>query len=233
MFFLDYFATGKLDGEQFKVVLNSLKKSLAQVNCPLVGGETAELPGLYEKGHFDMAGFVVGIAEKSRMPDFSRVEKDHVLLAIPSSGFHSNGYSLLRKWVQEFPDLQHPDMINYLLTPTRIYDFVEGLYHQENAAIIAMSHITGGGFDENIPRILPDHLAAKINLSQLKIPTKMQEVFSIAQHKISDLTRVFNLGVGMVLVCKESGIDVITAQVPDAYVLGKVVERQDQAVVYG
>ena len=116
LFFLDYFATGVLQQDQFKQVMSGLKDALKQTACPLVGGETAELPGLYEKGHFDMAGFVVGVCDKANLRNLTLVKENDVLIALPSSGFHSNGYSLIRKWVKENDELNQPEILEYLLS---------------------------------------------------------------------------------------------------------------------
>ncbi len=236
LFFLDYFATGTLDHEQFKDVVGGLKGVLDAVNCSLVGGETAELPGLYEKGHFDMAGFVVGVCDKQNLPDISNVKEGDKLIAIPSSGFHSNGYSLLRKWLAEHKALQSSKFHDFLMEPTKIYSFLPDLIGKFSNEIHGVSHITGGGFDENLPRIMQSDLSAKINLSHLQTPKLMSEIFEITGYDVQKLTNVFNLGVGVVIACDEGSESQIIEECSSwgAYSIGEVIQKKtsSESVVY-
>ncbi len=199
MFFVDYYATGILDSEQFKDVLSGIKTALKQCETPLLGGETAELPGLYEKGHFDLAGFVVGLVDgKKRLGPHLAKSGDKVF-AIPSSGFHSNGYSLVRKWFAE--KSADPDLIKKAMEPTIIYDFIPDLVDKlGTSSIHAIANITGGGISGNLPRVLPNHLKASIRFGDLPTPAWMKDFILTHTSSLMDVEQVFNLGAGMLAV---------------------------------
>jgi len=197
LFFLDYYATGVLDEEQFKAVLRGIKKSLDSCGCALMGGETAELPGLYEKGHFDLAGFVVGIVDGKKVLGAERVREGDALYAIAASGFHSNGYSLVRRWLQDRPT--DPRTLEKLMTPTRIYHEIPALVERLGVENFhALANITGGGISGNLPRVMPNGVVCEIDLSKVPIP-KWMGAF-IEAHGVSLLSQeaVFNLGAGMI-----------------------------------
>lgn len=197
LFFLDYFATGQLSDEQFKSILSGIKKALKQCKTYLMGGETAELPGLYAKGHFDLAGFVVGVVDGKKQLGPHLIEGDEILYGIPSSGFHSNGYSLLRKWFSENPKMQV--YVERLLEPTRLYPEIPDLLDQLGCETLrACAHITGGGISGNLPRVLPKHICAKIDKKKIPTPDWMQEIFSLNDASFEQVEGVFNLGLGMV-----------------------------------
>lgn len=196
LFFLDYYATGVLDESQFKAVLSGIRQALKQCNTALLGGETAELPGLYEKGHFDLAGFVVGVVDGAKRLRPEMVEEGDVLIALESSGFHSNGFSLLRKWLKENSS---PSQRTMALTPTRIYhELPEVLVSMPEGSIHALANITGGGISGNLPRVLPDNVVAVLSLDSIPTPDWMKQIFKENGASFDEVEGVFNMGAGMI-----------------------------------
>ena len=218
IFFLDYYATAKLEIESAKEVVKSIANGCKKAQCALIGGETAEMPSMYEKGDFDLAGFAVGIAEADEIDRSKFVKSGDVLVALPSSGLHSNGFSLARK-------VGDKKLIDVLLEPTRIYvsDFL-----RLKDKITAMAHITGGGIVENLPRVFPAGLGAKVQKSAIKTP----EIFKILAQKVEDseMMRTFNMGVGMILVVPKENVDAVLAN-SDGYVIGEVVSGKGVELV--
>ena len=206
LFFLDYFATAKLSDDQFKTVLSSIQAALNEIPCPLLGGETAELPGIYQDGHFDLAGFVVGSVDKEKRMHPKNTQEGDLLYALSSSGFHSNGYTLLRKFLKEKPELQTEELVTNLLKPTVVYSKIPELFNQLGPnAMHSACHVTGGGITGNLNRILSEDLQAKVSFKSLKTPTWMENFLSHFSDSLIDFASVFNMGVGMVLsVNKES-----------------------------
>ncbi|MCB1521474.1 MAG: phosphoribosylformylglycinamidine cyclo-ligase [Hyphomicrobiaceae bacterium] len=234
LFFLDYFSCGKLDVDVATAVVGGIADGCRQAGCALIGGETAEMPGLYGAGDYDLAGFAVGAAERGSLLPRSDIRVGDILIALASSGVHSNGYSLVRRlvsasghtWHDEVPfaatvdgnEGQRATFADLLLTPTRIY--VKPLLAAIRAtggtcggAIKALSHITGGGLSENIPRVLPDNVAARIDLSQLSpLPPVFGWLADTGNLDDAELLRTFNCGVGMVVVADAArGSEVIDA----------------------
>lgn len=215
LFFLDYYATGKLDVGVAETVINGIARGCEQAGAALIGGETAEMPGMYQHGDYDLAGFAVGIVERDELIDGSRVNVGDVLLGLASSGPHSNGYSLIRKIIERGnADLQQPcggtTLADALLAPTRIY-VKSVLKLLEKFRVNALSHITGGGLLENLPRVLPDHTRAVIDGNSWPRP----EVFNwlAAQGKVAanEMYRTFNCGIGMVLCVNREDAEAVTA----------------------
>lgn len=199
LWFLDYYATGKLDPIQFKSVLTGIQKSVKNCGALLLGGETAEMPGLYGKGHFDLAGFVVGVVDGKKMLGPKHVKKGDCLISLASSGFHSNGYSLIRKWLSEKPG--SPELLKSLMTPTRLYSEIPDLLDRVGTDIFhALANITGGGISGNLPRVLPPWAKAKINLESLPTPLWMRDFMASHGSTPASLEAVFNLGCGMIAV---------------------------------
>jgi len=226
LFFLDYYATAKLKVEEASSVVKGIAEGCIRSECALIGGETAEMPGMYKEGDFDLAGFCVGVAEKSEMDRVSRVEAGDVLIALPSSGIHSNGFSLVRKLLLDKLGMKFEDdfngrtLIDTLLEPTRIYvkDFKNC---KEN--INALAHITGGGIVENLPRVLPDNLRAVVQKEKVQV----LPIFELmAKHvEESEMYRAFNMGVGMIFVANSSQVDAILEKT-DGYVIGEIIEGE-------
>ena len=230
LFFLDYIAMGKLVPEKVESIVKGMAAACREVNCALIGGETAEMPGMYAEEDYDLAGFILGVVEKSQRLDQRQIRAGDVVLALPSSGLHTNGYSLARKVFGADPsvlDTFYPELGRTLgeelLEPHRCYyrpikpvlNLVKGL-----------AHITGGGFEGNIPRVLPAGLAARFDKGSWPIPP----IFSIIQQRgnvaDSEMYRVFNMGVGMVVICSPEDVAELTKSIPEARRVGRIVEQE-------
>lgn len=204
LFFLDYYATGKLDINVAKDVVSGIGEGCLQAGCSLIGGETAEMPGMYPEGDYDLAGFCVGIVEKSDLIDGSKVKEGDVLLGLASSGPHSNGYSLIRKILEVAKadlttDCGGQPLIDALMAPTRIY--IKPLLElMKKVEIHALSHITGGGLLENLPRVMPNNTVAQVNLNNWQMPTVFEWLQQAGNVELHEMHRTFNCGIGMVLV---------------------------------
>ncbi len=226
LFFLDYFATGKLEPSAAAEVVSGIAEGCRQAGCALLGGETAEMPGMYGPGHYDLAGFAVGAVERAEILDGAGVRATDVLVGIPSTGLHSNGFSLVRRIVeaQGWPLDSDPggldrSLADELLTPTRIY--VRDLLSVRDR-ISAASHITGGGLPGNVPRMLPDGLGAKIRRDTWALPSIFSLLQRAAQLSERDLFRTFNCGLGMVLAVPEVHAAAVAEQV-GGLLIGEVV----------
>ena len=232
LFFLDYFATGSLNPDIATSVIEGIGEGCRQSGCSLIGGETAEMPGMYSGEDYDLAGFCVGIAEKSRIIDGSKVSKGDHIVALGSSGPHSNGYSLIRKVLEKSSPTN--EQLNSLIEPTRIY--VRSILSLLNTLPVhAISHITGGGLLENIPRVLPDHLAAKLDPASWTQPEIFQWLQDQGNIATSEMYRVLNCGVGMVVVIsRESSneaINHLNSCGENAWLIGEVVQFDGEQVV--
>ena len=230
-FFLDYYATGKLEVNVATSVIAGIAEGCIRSECALIGGETAEMPGMYSQDDYDLAGFAVGVAEKSEMDRVSLVRAGHKLIALPSSGLHSNGFSLARKVLFEKMDMKFEDdfngkpLIETLLEPTNIY--VKTFKALKND-IVAMAHITGGGIIENLPRVLPENLRAEVKEDSIRV----LPIFELISKHVarSEMFRAFNMGVGMILVVEDSNVEKILAQT-DGYLIGEIKEGSREAVM--
>ena len=232
LFFLDYFATGFLNPDIATSVIEGIGEGCRQSGCSLIGGETAEMPGMYSGEDYDLAGFCVGIAEKSRIIDGSKVSEGDHIVALGSSGPHSNGYSLIRKVLEKSSPTN--EQLNSLIEPTRIY--VRSILSLLNTLPVhAISHITGGGLLENIPRVLPDHLAAKLDPASWSQPEIFQWLQDLGNIATSEMYRVLNCGVGMVVVIsRESSneaINHLNSCGENAWLIGEVVQFDGEQVV--
>lgn len=222
LFFLDYYATAHLNVEEATEVVKGIAQGCILSQCALVGGETAEMPGMYKDGDFDLAGFCVGIAEKEELNRINKIKEDDILIALPSSGIHSNGFSLVRKLLLEKLNMSLDDTFDnkplkdILLEPTRIY---VKEFKENKEKINALAHITGGGITENLPRVLPENLKAVVNKSKIKtLP-----IFNFMSKYINEdeMFRTFNMGVGMILVVDKKNVDAILEKT-DGYVIGNI-----------
>lgn len=223
LFFLDYYATAKLEISDAKEVVKSIAEGCKLARCALIGGETAEMPSMYEKGDFDLAGFAVGIAEEDEIDRSKFVREGDVLIALPSSGLHSNGFSLARKVIAglglKFDEkIGSRALIDVLLEPTRIY---VGDFLNLKDKIHALAHITGGGIVENLPRVFPEGLGAKIEHAAIRTP----EIFKIIAQKVepAEMMRTFNMGVGMIVIAPKQNVAFVLANT-DGYVIGEIVK---------
>ena len=235
LFFLDYMATGKLNPDKVAEVVKGIANACKEANLALIGGETAEMPDFYSSGEYDLAGFVVGMVDKPEIIDGSQIKAGDKIIALPSSGIHSNGYSLARKAFFEVGGYSVDDQIDgldeklgvELLKPTRIYvDLIHSVLDKYELKGIA--NITGGGMVENIPRVLPEGLDAVIDKASLEIPAIFDLLQEIGDIKESEMYRTFNMGVGMALVVDEKLADEIVAyldkQDEKAYIIGQIKE---------
>ena len=230
LFFMDYLAVARLDPAQAESIVSGLASACRDAGIALIGGETAELPAMYAEVDYDLAGFVLGIVEKDKVINGAGIVADDVILGLPSSGLHTNGYSLVRKIFGEdavslnkvYPELGRT-LGEVLLEPHRCYYKVVKpvLSH-----IKGMAHITGGGLIDNVPRIIPDGLAASFKVGSWSVLPIFELIEKTGDVDRSEMYRVFNMGLGMVLVCSPNDVDKIKADVADALVVGQVVESK-------
>ncbi len=233
LFFLDYLGVGHLDPRRAEALVKGVAEACEAVGCALIGGETAELPGIYPEDGFDLAGFAVGVVEKEDILDGSTIAEGDALLAVPSNGLHTNGYSLARRvfGVEEDPSVLnsvYPELGETLgealLRPHRCYyPLLEPVLRH----IKGMAHITGGGLPENVPRILPDGLGARFHESAWDAPPIFGLIQEAGRVATDEMYRVFNMGVGMALACDPSQVDAVRLLVPEARVAGEVVNGNE------
>lgn len=231
LFFLDYLACGKLDSDVAAEIVLGITKACKDNECALIGGETAEMPGMYRPGDYDVAGFCVGIVEKENIIDGSKIKQGQKIIALPSSGFHSNGFSLVRK---VFPDLNEifegKPIYETLLTPTRLY-YQPVIKLLKEVELKGIAHITGGGLIENVPRIIPEGLYAKINTEKIRIPNIMLECEKRGSIDRMEMFGTFNMGVGMVVVANATDTKKILTLLEDAYEIGEIAEGDEKIVL--
>ena len=244
LFFLDYYATGKLNVDVAADVVQGIGDGCEQAGCSLVGGETAEMPGMYEGEDYDLAGFCVGIAEKSKIIDGSKVQPGDSLIALGSSGPHSNGYSLIRKVLEVSGDsleqsIGDTSLAEALMAPTHIY--VKSLLQlMKQEQVNALSHITGGGLLENIPRVLPKQTKAVINLESYELPEVFKWLQNAGNIESKEMYHTFNCGIGMVICVPSSNADACLKLLSDAgenaWMLGTIEqagEGEEQVLLKG
>jgi phosphoribosylformylglycinamidine cyclo-ligase len=234
LFFLDYIAMGKLVPEQIEAIISGIVQACREVGCSLIGGETAEMPGIYSQGNYDLVGFIVGVVEKKNISDSSSIAPDDVILGLPSSGLHTNGYSLVRR---VFGIDANPSCLNKfypelgkslgeeLLQVHRCY------YPQLKPAlplIKAIAHITGGGFIGNIPRILPQSLAAHLKKRSWDILPIFKLIQKQGDIKEAEMYQVFNMGIGMTIICSPQHVAKIVSILPQVKVIGGIIKREDK-----
>lgn len=230
LFFMDYLAVASLDPTQAESIVSGVASACRDADIALIGGETAELPGIYAEGDYDLAGFVLGIVEKSKVINGSDIQAGDVILGLPSSGLHTNGYSLVRKIFGE--DVANLNKVyaklgrtlgEELLEPHRCY------YNTLKSAlsyINGMAHITGGGLIENVPRIVPDGLTARFDSSKWQISPIFELIQKIGDVNPIEMYRVFNMGLGMIVICSPSDVDKVKSAVSDTLIVGEVVKTE-------
>ncbi len=242
LFFLDYIACGKNDPALLEQVVAGVADGCVQAEAGLIGGETAEMPGMYDEDEYDLAGFAVGVAERSNIVDGSTIAAGDVLIGLPSSGVHSNGFSLVRKALFEeagldvntkLDELDGKTVGEVLLEPTRIYvKALKPLFAEH--LIKGVAHITGGGFIENIPRMYADDLAAKIDTNSWKVPPIFDVIENAGKVAHAEMFNVFNMGIGMVLAVDAQKADdvlrILSEHNEAAYVIGSMIQRGNEAV---
>jgi phosphoribosylformylglycinamidine cyclo-ligase len=242
LFFLDYYACGRLEPEIGAAVVGGISIGCREAGCALIGGETAEMPGVYQGEDYDLAGFAVGAVERDAILPRSDIQEGDVILGLASSGVHSNGYSLVRKviektglpWEAPSPFMTGQSLGDAILTPTRIYVKACIAAIRETNAVKGMAHITGGGFPDNIPRILPKGLGARIDLARIAVPPVFQWLASAGVIAQSEMLRTFNCGIGMIVITAPKDVAAITKAFErlgeTVATLGKVTT--DTGVVY-
>jgi len=244
LFFLDYFATGKLDPEQGEAIVSGIAEGCRQAGCALIGGETAEMPGMYQGNDYDLAGFAVGAAERGQLLPTNDITEGDVILGLSSSGVHSNGFSLVRKiversgldWDSDAPFAPGTKLGRALLEPTRIY--VKPLLSaiRDTHGLKALAHITGGGFPENIPRVLSDDYAAEIDLDAIDAPAVFSWLAREGGVEMKEMLRTFNCGIGMIAVVAAGQAAQVAGVLQKAgehvTTLGRIVPRREHGVIY-
>ncbi|KQZ21796.1 phosphoribosylformylglycinamidine cyclo-ligase [Mesorhizobium sp. Root552] len=244
LFFLDYFATGKLDPEQGAAIVGGIARGCRQAGCALIGGETAEMPGMYHGNDYDLAGFAVGAAERDQLLPTDDIIEGDVLLGLASSGVHSNGFSLVRRiveksglsWSDKAPFAHGEALGEALLEPTRIY--VKSILKaiRGTHGIKALAHITGGGFPDNIPRVLPKDFSAELDLDAIDVPPVFTWLAKTGNVAPDEMMRTFNCGIGMVIVVASGQAAQVAAVLQEAgetvMSVGRIVPRRDTGVIY-
>ena len=244
LFFLDYVAVGKLEPEQFAQVVKGIADGCVQSNCALVGGETAEMPGFYKVGEYDVAGFCVGVVDQDKMIDGSKIKAGDVIFGLPSTGLHSNGFSLARKLMLEVEgkDLNDPfqdsgkSIGEVMLEPTKIYvKSIVKLLEDCPDAVLGMAHITGGGLLENIPRVLPENVNASIDKTTWPRPAIFDALAEAGNLGDSELYKTFNMGIGYVIIVDQAQADAVAksleAQNETFYRIGEVTEGDGHVII--
>ena len=232
LFFLDYYATGSLNEDVATSVISGIGEGCIQSGCALIGGETAEMPGMYKGEEYDLAGFCVGIVEKNKIIDGSKVSAGDQIIALGSSGPHSNGYSLIRKVLEK--SKPSSSQLNSLIEPTKIY--VKSILSLiQNLPVHAISHITGGGLLENIPRVLPKHLAANLDQNSWELPQIFKWLQSEGNIDTMEMYRVLNCGVGMVVIVPKAlsgeAIKILKSCGENAWLIGEVIDSEGEQVL--
>ena len=210
LFFLDYYATSKLNLKKSVEILKGIAKGCKQSECALIGGETAEMPGLYKKNDFDLAGFCVGVVDKKDILPKKNIKKTDVIIGLKSSGFHSNGYSLInflidKKKLNLKKKINNTTYEKILIKPTKLYTDILKLRNFKD--IKAIANITGGGMTENIPRVLPKNMSAEIDLNKIQLPVIFKEIKNIGNVDYDEMLRVFNCGIGMIIIVSNTNAD--------------------------
>ena len=237
LFFLDYFASSKLNVTETATVIKSIAKACKKTNCSLIGGETAEMPNHYIGKNFDLAGFSVGIVDKKLIIDPSKVRKNNIIIGIESSGAHSNGYSLINKLIKEskLSKSEKMKLIKLALKPTHLYTNVI-LDLVKKVKVKSIANITGGGLTENIPRSIPNTLSSEIYLSNWKMPVLFSILQELGKIQIRDMLRIFNCGIGMTLVIEPKDLDttmkVLSKHKFKGFMIGKVVNKSSSEITF-
>ena len=237
LFFLDYIASSKLDPAQVAAVVGGIADACRAVGCALLGGETAEMPGVYTEGAFDLAGTIVGLVDRQQLyPQSTAMQAGDLLIGLPSSGPHTNGYSLIRKLIADQDPQQiladGQTLLDALLQPHRAYMAEIDQVQRAAIPLYGLAHITGGGFLDNIPRVLPPTLGAVIELGSWTIPPLFRALTTWGEMEVAEALRVFNMGIGMVMIVPATAQAAIQQLLPEAVVIGELAARQpDQAAV--
>tara|TARA_B100000674_G_scaffold370834_1_gene313201 strand:+ start:2386 stop:3468 length:1083 start_codon:yes stop_codon:yes gene_type:complete len=239
LYFLDYFATGQLSNITAKKIIKSISEGCIESNCALIGGETAEMPGLYKKGHFDLAGFSVGLVERDKLLPKNNIENGDILIGLPSNGLHSNGYSLVRNIINKkninislpMPDKSEKTIIECLLEPTKIYVKLILELLKSSDQIKAISNITGGGITENLPRVFEnENIGAKVNLSSWVRPPIFNWLQKLGNIDEEEMLKTLNCGIGMILIINKKAIreisKILEKKNENFYIIGEITDTR-------
>ena len=233
MIFLDYYATGRLDLARSKKVIEGILEGCRQGESVLLGGETAEMPGFYQPGEYDLAGFSVGIVKNSETLDGRRVRAGDVLIGLPSTGFHSNGFSLIRKVLGDKKLLEK--YAARLLTPTKIYvkdvNKLRAALRKQGQDVLGLAHITGAGIPGNLPRVLPKHLGAVVTRDAWQVPAIMRELQKLGNIPEADMWDSFNMGIGMIAVVRPAAVKTALKTLKGSVVIGEVVKGKNEVTL--
>lgn len=235
LFFLDYLATSKLDVKYHSEIVKGIVDGCLASSCSLVGGETAEMPGMYKGKDFDLAGFAVGIVDKEKLMNTKNIKGDEVLVGIPSSGLHSNGYSLVRKlFFNNNSNLTNKSFVNSIMRPTRIYvDLISRI--QKKVQIKGMAHITGGGLVENIPRILPDGMGVELKETSLPKVKLFRDIQERSKLSLKEMMRTFNMGIGFVISVSPKDVakleKILKLNKEKFFYLGRVIKKPEFKII--
>lgn len=237
LYFLDYIATGKNNPVKLEEVVSGVAEGCVQAGAALIGGETAEMPGMYGEDDYDLAGFAVGVAEKSQLIDGSKVKEGDILLGLASSGIHSNGYSLVRRVFADYtgkellPELEGKQLKDVLLEPTRIY-VQAALPLIKEELVNGIGHITGGGFIENVPRMFADDLAAEIDEDKVPVLPIFKALEKYGDIKHEEMFEIFNMGVGLMLAVSPENVNRVKELLDEpVYEIGRIIKKADDSVV--
>ncbi|HEN2360834.1 TPA: phosphoribosylformylglycinamidine cyclo-ligase [Streptococcus agalactiae] len=237
LYFLDYIATGKNNPVKLEEVVSGVAEGCIQAGAALIGGETAEMPGMYGEDDYDLAGFAVGVAEKSQLIDGSKVKEGDILLGLASSGIHSNGYSLVRRVFADYtgkellPELEGKQLKDVLLEPTRIY-VQAALPLIKEELVNGIGHITGGGFIENVPRMFADDLAAEIDEDKVPVLPIFKALEKYGDIKHEEMFEIFNMGVGLMLAVSPENVNRVKELLDEpVYEIGRIIKKADDSVV--
>ena len=233
LFFLDYIAMGKLLPQKVESIVSGIARACKNVGCALIGGETAEMPGIYQADNYDLVGFIVGVVEKANILNGNSIASGDIILGLPSSGLHTNGYSLVRK-VFNIDRVPSSLQVFYPELKRTLGDELLELhrcYYSELKPVLPMvkglAHITGGGFIGNIPRILPQGLAAQINKDAWQVPPIFRLIQERGKVKETEMYQIFNMGIGMVVICSPKHVSELTTALPETKKIGKVIQSKD------
>lgn len=237
LYFLDYIATGKNNPVKLEEVVSGVAEGCVQAGAALIGGETAEMPGMYGEDDYDLAGFAVGVAEKSQLIDGSKVKEGDILLGLASSGIHSNGYSLVRRVFADYtgkellPELEGKQLKDVLIEPTRIY-VQAALPLIKEELVNGIGHITGGGFIENVPRMFADDLAAEIDEDKVPVLPIFKALEKYGDIKHEEMFEIFNMGVGLMLAVSPENVNRVKELLDEpVYEIGRIIKKADDSVV--
>ncbi|MFV0138595.1 phosphoribosylformylglycinamidine cyclo-ligase [Empedobacter falsenii] len=232
LFFLDYLACGKLDSDIAAEIVGGIAQACKETGTALIGGETAEMPGMYQVGDYDVAGFCVGVVERDEIIDGSKIKAGQVIVALPSSGFHSNGFSLVRRIFPDFnEEFEGKPLFETLLVPTKLYQ--NDIFKIKDAGIemTGIAHITGGGLIENVPRIINDGLTAVIEKAKINVPTVMQELAKRGNIAEDEMFGTFNMGVGMVVIVDQTDAEKVLNIIDGSAIIGEIQEGADKIIL--